>query len=267
MRQVLETTTVNLVSSRQVSRLVREDSRLMLPATFFFDADALIDEIGLEPQIQPIGVEGRLYLESLERYEFALVDDEGTTWQKGDTFFAFLVPERAFEDLDVLSQLLERDILTPRFAACLLMVDYPNPVFSTRRQHLMRYVPDRARLTDGGSDLPSTMVAAIEAAEPNLPLENPEREFLANWRLPEAEWRTAFARRVERYFEALATNANTEEGFDGLVRLADSRRREFRRRPLAEFGLTLPTTNIPKDAPFLEMSEDGTVRDTQRRPT
>jgi hypothetical protein len=267
MRQVLETTTVNLASSRQQSRLVREDSRLILPTTFFFDADALLDEIGLDPQLDPISVAGRLYLESLERYEFALVDDEGTAWQKSDTFFAFLVPEPAFEDLDVLSQLLERDILTPRFAACLLMVDFPNPVFSTRRQHLMRYVPDQARLTDRGSDLPSIVVEAIEAAEPGLPPQSPEKEFLDNWRLTEPEWRAAFEQRIEQYFQALAAKASTEEGFDGFVRLADSRRREFRRRPLAEFGLTLPTTNIPKDAPFLEMREDGTVRDTQRRPT
>lgn len=267
MRQVLETTTVNLASSRQQSRLVREDSRLILPTTFFFDADAILDEIGLDPQLDPISVAGRLYLESLERYEFALVDDGGTAWQKGDTFFAFLVPEPAFEDLDVLSQLLERDILTPRFAACLLMVDFPNPVFSTRRQHLMRYVPDQARLTDRGSDLPSTIVEAIEAAEPGLPPQSPEKEFLDNWRLTEPEWRAAFEQRIEQFFQALAAKASTEEGFDGFVRLADSRRREFRRRPLAEFGLTLPTTNIPKDAPFLEMSEDGTVRETQRRPT
>lgn len=267
MRQVLETTTVNLASSRQQSRLVREDSTLVLPTTFFLDADALLDEITLEPQLEPIGVEGRLYLESLERYDFTLVDEGGTAWQKGDTFFAFLVPEPAFEDLDVLSQLLKRKILTPRFAACLLMVDFPNPVFSTRRQHLMRYVPDQTRLTDGGSDLPLTMVAAIEEAMPDPPPGSPEGEFLANWRLPETEWKAAFERRIERYFEALRARANTEEGFDRWVRLADSRRREFRRRPLAEFGLTLPTTNIPKDAPFLEMSENGTVRETQRRPT
>jgi len=85
--------------------------------------------------------------------------------------------------------------------------------------------------------------------------------------LTEPELRAAFEQRIEQYFQVLAAKASTDEGFDGFVRLADSRRREFRRRPLAEFGLTLPTTNIPKDAPFLEMSEDGTVRETQRRPT
>jgi hypothetical protein len=267
MRQVLETTTINLVSSDQESHLVQEDSQLRLPTSFFFDRDALLNRIDLDPQIDPIGVEGRLYLESLERYDFALVDDWGTLWQKGDTFFAFLVPEPAFEDLDVLSQLLGRNILTARFATCLLMVDFPNPVFSTRRQHLMRYVPDQVRLTGEGSDLPSAMVEAIETADPSPPPGSPEREFLDNWSVPEAEWKATFERRIEQYFQALAAKANTEEGFDGFVRLADSRRREFRARPLAEFGLTLPTTNIPKDEPFLQMTEDGTVVSTPRRTT
>lgn len=261
MRQILETTSVNLVSSDIESHLVQEDTRLRLPITFFLNADALLDRIGLEPDIGNIVVDGRLYRESLRRYDFALQDGE-FRWE-GDTFFAFLVPEPAFEDLDVLSQMLQREILTPRFAASLLMVDFPNPVFSPRRGHLMRYVPDRARLTE--ENLPSLIVSAVEAVEENLPPGSPEEEFLTNWRLP--DWKAAFQKRIEDYFHALAAKAGTAEGFDGFVRLADSRRREFSKRPLAEFQLTLPTTNIPKDAPLLEMSEDGTVQSTSRRPT
>jgi hypothetical protein len=264
MRQILETTSVNLVSSDIESHLVREDTRLQLPITFFLNADALLDRIGLEPDIGTIVVEGGLYLESLRRYDFALQDGE-FRWE-GDTFFAFLVPEPAFEDLDVLSQLLQRKILTPRFAASLLMVDFPNPVFSPRRGHLMNYVPDRARLTEEGSDLPSLIVSAIEAMEENLPPGSPEEEFLTNWRLPTTDWKDAFEKRIEDYFHALAAKAGTPEGFDGFVRLAGSRRREFSKRPLAEFRLTLPTMNIPKDAPLLEMSEDGTVQPTLARP-
>jgi hypothetical protein len=41
--------------------------------------------------------------------------------------------------------------------------------------------------------------------------------------------------------------------------LAESRRREFRRRPLAEFRLTTPVTNIPENAPLLELTVDGRV--------
>jgi hypothetical protein len=258
MRQVLETTTVNLVSSETESHLVLEGIPLQLPLTFFLSSDALLNEIGLQPNIAQIGVDGRLYLDSLRHYEFALKN--GNFRQEGDAPFAFLVPEPAFEDLDVLSQLLERKIITPHFAASLLMVDFPNPVFSLRRGQLMRYVPEQAHLLPEGSDLPLRMVSAIEAVEQSLPRESPEHEFLANWRLPEADWKTTYEKRIEDYFIAIRAKVATEEGFDGFVRLADSRRREFSKRPLNEFQLTLPTTNIPEDSPFLEMSEEGTIR-------
>ena len=41
---------------------------------------------------------------------------------------------------------------------------------------------------------------------------------------------------------------------DGWFRLLESRRRRFRRRPLAEFSLTTPRTNIPENAPHLRMN-------------
>ena len=82
----------------------------------------------------------------------------------------------------------------------------------------------------------------------------------SNWSVPAATFERAFESRIESYFAQLTALAATEDGFDGWVRLAESRRREFRRRPLAEFRLTLPTTSIPPDAPPLAMRPDGTVQ-------
>ena len=93
----------------------------------------------------------------------------------------------------------------------------------------------------------------------SLPLASPEREFLDNWRLPEDAWQAAFEARINAYFAQLTEKVQTADGFDGWVRLAEARRREFRQRRLAEFRLTTPTTNIPDDAPFLQMNTDGTV--------
>jgi hypothetical protein len=260
LRQILETTTVNLTSSGQESHLVNDRDFLTLPSTFFLNTEALVDYIGLNPEISPVQVEGRLYRESLRHFDFALQDGSGFR-QPGDTFFAFLVPEVAFEDLDVLNLLLQRRVLSPRFAACLLMVDFPNPVFSPRRKQLMAYVPAIAMLSPTSSDLETRFVAAIEAAVERtvLPQESPEQEFLAFLRLPDTDWQRVFAQRIEGYFAALTVRARTQEGFNDFVRLAESRRREFRRRPLAEFRLTIPVTNISLDAPTLQMREDGSV--------
>jgi hypothetical protein len=258
LRQVLETTTINLTSSGQESQLVRDDDLLTLPITFFLNTEALLDYIGLNPQISPVQVEGRLYRESLRRFDVALMDGSGFRLP-GDTFFAFLVPEPAFEDLDVLNLLLQRHVLSPRLAACLLMVDFPNPVFSARRRQLMAYVPATATLGPTGSDLEPRFVAAVEAVAGELPPESPEQEFLTFIRSPGTAWQRVFEQRIEGYFAALVARARTQDGFDDFVRLAESRRREFRRRPLAEFRLTLPVTNISLDAPALRMCEDGSA--------
>jgi len=261
LRQVLETTTVNLASSMQQSAGITNESELTLPPTFFLNTVALLDTLGLAPDIAPIRVPGRLYRAALARYDFALSD--GTSRVPGDTFFAFLVPEPSLEDLDILAQLVRRRLLSERFAACLLMVDFPNPVCSARRARLMPYVPAtiRAAATSGaaglGGVLEASFVAAVEAAaEPG----SSAAEFLAHWRLSATAWRPHFEARIADYFFRLSALARTEVGFDSWVQLAESRRRAFRKRPLAEFRLTTPTTNIPPDAPPLEMVEDGTVR-------
>jgi len=260
MRQVLDTTTVNLASSSQQSDQLDDGSTLVLPPTFFLNVEALLDSIGLAPNIGPIGVPGQLYRRSLERYDFRLTD--GTFSRPGDSFFAFLVPEPAFEDLNVLALLLKERIIGRRFAACLLMVDFPNPVFSERRHRLLAYVPPAAMRVDGAAadptDLEARFVAAVEASTPEPG--SAEDEFLANWSVPATTFERAFESRIESYFAQLTALAATEDGFDGWVRLAESRRREFRRRPLAEFRLTLPTTSIPPDAPPLAMRPDGTVQ-------
>lgn len=77
--------------------------------------------------------------------------------------------------------------------------------------------------------------------------------------LGESDRRAASAARIEDYITAIHGRISTAEGFADYVRLAESRRREFKRLRLNEFALTLPVTNIPLDAPLLQMNEDGTV--------
>nr|QKW93936.1 hypothetical protein [Vitiosangium cumulatum] len=257
MRQVLETTTVNLVTSKKESRRITPDEPVPLPASFFLNTDALLNQVMLPADPLPPSVPGRLYLEALRRYDVAL--DDGTTRIPGDAHFAFPVPEAAFEDVDVLNQLLQQRILSRRFAACLLMVDFPNPVYSPRRAALMRHVPPTAkRRADGSHDLEDSMLASVTAAAGALPADSPERELLDLWST--TDWERAFSQRLEAYFQALQTRLESPEGYDAIFRLAESRRREFRMLPLNEFRLTVPVSNIPASDPPLEMLPDGGVR-------
>ncbi len=259
LRHLFETTTVNLIASGEQSRSITDQSTVKLPITFFLNSDVLFDLLELEPDIEVPSVSGEFYRKSLATFEFKLqtVDFE----QPGDTHFAFIVPEAAFEDNHVVAELLKQSVISARFVACILMIDFANPVTSLNREQLLKYVPDRIAIRDGVFDLEAQFIANLEAAitetdksDPALP----EQQFLSHWNLGDA-WKQAFESRIEAYFQAIQQRLRTQQGYDEYVRLAESRRREFRRRPLSEFDLTIPFTNIPADAPLLQMFEDGRV--------
>ncbi len=254
MRHVLETTTVNLTSSVAENGQLAGLDRFSLPLTFFFNSDALLNLLGLEPDIRVPQVDAGLYGECLTKFAVEVTD--GSFRFPGDTHFVFVVPEPAFEDLSVLELLLFSGVISRKLAVCLLMVDFPNPVFSRRRAGLMKYVP--ASAATGQGDL-AEFVAAVERASEELPPGSPEAEFLTNWRLPNDQWQRAFEKRIEEYIASVGERLKSPTAFPDIFRLAESRRREFRKRPLAEFRLTTPVTNIPESAALLEFSADGRV--------
>lgn len=260
-RQVLSTTTVNLAASPEASSQLKAGDRFVLPFTLFVDIDGLINELDLLDDLDPIEVDGAAYLAALAKFDVALRDDESGFVQSGDAFFACVVPERAFEDQVVLHALLSKGdgskrVLSDRLAACMLMVDFSNPVFAARREALLKYVPAAATLGNPKS-LEEAFVSAVTIAA--MPAGSPEAEFLANWAIPDDQWRKVFAQRIRDYMAA-ATLAVADR-FNDIFRLIDSRRREFRRRPLAEFSLTVPSSNIARDAPFVEIGIDARIRD------
>ncbi|ADB14976.1 hypothetical protein Psta_0283 [Pirellula staleyi DSM 6068] len=259
LRHLFETTTVNLIASGEQSRSITDQSSVKLPITFFLNSDVLFDLLELEPEIVVPSVAGEFYRESLRTFEFKLQTNNFE--QPGDTHFAFIVPEAAFEDNLVVAELLKQSVVSARFVACVLMVDFANPISSSSRELLLKYIPDRMAIRDGVLDLEAQFIANVEAAisetDESDPA-SPEQQFLSHWNLGDA-WKQAFESRVEAYFQAIQQRLGTQHGYDDYIRLAESRRREFRRRPLSEFDLTLPVTNIPADAPLLQMFEDGRV--------
>lgn len=256
MRQVLTTTTVNIVSAPEPAA-GPTDEPIRIPRSFFFNVRALSDLVGLQPQFQPPRVTRGRYLESARRLGLHLADPRQGFRREGDVFFAWATPEPAFEDLNLLARLLEAGVLSRRFAACLLMVDFCNPIGSARRESLMRHVPGSAATT-GEEGLEARMVRSLEAAGEQRP-QSPEAEFLEGWRQPDETWTQIFETCIATFMAAVAARLADDAGLDDLMTLADARRREFRGRPLAEFGLTLPRLDTPPDAPLLRLEPDGRV--------
>ncbi|MDX6691392.1 MAG: hypothetical protein QOG15_2849 [Solirubrobacteraceae bacterium] len=251
LRQVVESQTVNLICSSTESRLAQTaQSPVALPQTFFVDSEALTEILGL-PAPPAITVSSELYRSTLERFEFRRAAPGFE--RAGDTRFAFVVPERAFEDTSAVREATKSGLISERLAACLLMVDFPNPVFSARRASLLAHasdVPD-AQFSQATAD------AILAAAQPS-PQGSPEREFAERWDAGE-DWKSAFTPLLEDYYATLRPRAETQDGFDDYTRLAQSRRARLREMPIFENKLLLPESNLP--AQQLEMRPDGTVRE------
>jgi hypothetical protein len=262
LRPLFDTTTVNLASSNVLSR--SDTTQLGLPMNFFVNADALGDILQLPTLLSvPVPqIRRDLYAASLARFDFRLaagpVCDATTFCLKGDTHFAFFVPVPSLGDINWIRELINRNVVTRHFVLSVLMVDFPNPVYSGPRRDLLRYVPSTATVQDGRSDLPEKTADAIVLAAATLPPESPEARFAANWARPPDQLRADADAIVRNYLEAVRNRLATQSGFDDYTRLAQSRRERFASTPLREqFPFLLPGTNIP--AASLRMNADGTV--------
>jgi hypothetical protein len=262
-RQILESTSANLVSTHSTwSSVVAGNANLDdIPATFFCDVDGLVGPgtLGVNPPAFPMS--GPRYVALTRTYGLRVKSrpNEGNVDFEGDVPFAFTVPERSEEDQLVVRVLVDRDVASSRLIACMLMVDFPNPVASTRRARLSRYLPNR--LTLGLiPPLDDAFVQAVTVAAPNTSATSPEREFLANWALGPGAWQATFVDRLETFFDAIVQQLGSDAGSDAIFRLGESRRRQFRKRPLAEFGLSLAqATLIAEKTKPLFMNETARV--------
>jgi hypothetical protein len=265
LEQVLTTLTVNLGSSKtsSVAAAIGAVQEVDLPETFFVDSAAL-EVLGLASPPQPF-VSSSIYAESLETFEVRLTDDRQFE-RPGDTHFAFVVPERAFEDTDTLREAIERGIVSRRLAACLLMVDFPNPIFSQKRKRLLdlKYVPNTA--FGEGDDFSQDVADAIRASAAATQLGTPEHEFAQLWDAGE-DFEALFNALLQDYYTAFAQRLTTQEGFDSYMRLAESRRNIVKgtppdfddRMPIVESPLLFSRTNIPPRERI--MLADGTVEE------
>jgi hypothetical protein len=160
------------------------------------------------------------------------------------------VPERAFEDVAVVGEAIHVGLLTPRFAASLLMTDFANPTFSQPRAALMAHVPATAAVEAGQSRFSDEMADAIVAAADSTPEGSPEREFAERWAAGDA-WKEAFNSLLDDYYAALQQTLSDQDSFNAVFRLAEARRAHvhgsdrFKRMPIAEFSLLFAQTNVP----------------------
>ena len=257
MRNVFSATTVNLVTSTVQSSLVDDDTDIDLPPGFFFNQDALFGSAGLDPtQLLVPKIKGNLYKQAARAVDLH-VEDGGVRVADGDVFFAFCVPEAAFEDSQVLQELASREILSRRFAAATAMTDFPNPIESRDREALLKHVPEECQIVNGVPSLEEDIVRSIRTLVAKQPASIPEVQFLKVYDDP--NWQSESLQTLAEYLVSVKTVIESPQGIVDIFRLAESRRRQFRKRKLFEFDLTVPRTSLPADMPALKMLPTGAV--------
>lgn len=256
LRQLLLTDTVNLHSSETPASEIKAFGGVGLPPTFIVDSDTLGGVLGLRTP-PPVKVPSNIYTKALQTFDVQLTDGKRFN-RPGDTHFCFVVPERAFEDVETIREAVRVGLFGERFAASLLMVDFANPVFSSRRAKLLEHAPTSARVRNGKSGFAAAMVKRILAVAEGAPENSPEREFAERWQAG-AKWRSEFNRLLAGYHAGIERTISIQAGFDAVFRVAETRRNDVRgRTPLVESPLLFATTNIPPGT-RMRMRVDGTA--------
>ena len=255
MRQVVSETTVNLVTSQTASARLAPAVMVRPPLSFFINRDVLFDALDVtpdDPKAADIDIKAEHWLNCLARYDVHRADE--TTRIEGEGPFAFMVPEAAFEDTDLTMALLDAGRLSRRLLISLSMTDFPNPVFSERRNSLLRHVPTTVKGPDLAQAFEDAFLKSVSAAAGG----GAEQEFLGWWNQKDLE--SAASAALTSYFAALKTAMSDPAAVDDWFRIAEFRRRRFSSRKLNEFALTIPLSNIPEDAPEVVMGINGRAR-------
>jgi len=237
VRQLAWTTSVNLVSSGILAGELPSVDALDLPAEFFLDVDGFsavaeaLDGGGLLPDVE-FSISSASYRKALIDLDVRVEAQPGGPSVPGDTDFAFVVPARAFEDSFVLEHLIASEVISPRLALCLLMVDFCNPVFSPDRGALLDLFPEVIEAGDRGAALDASVLDRARLAADTAPA----ARLLALW--DDGDLLGTARRELADFVRAVKTRLTTDEGCADLLRLADSRRAAFRGRSLNEFRHT-----------------------------
>ncbi|MFL5588923.1 MAG: hypothetical protein ACJ8DI_14900 [Ktedonobacteraceae bacterium] len=288
LERLIGNTTVNFGSSLQKSE--NPGGAVSFPNDFFvYDSFFRSLNVGLTYDFPPsIKFSPEVYAKFLTDHKFKLVQcaladnkqgcsDTESYHVPGSTFFAGFVPVPSIDDTTVLQALLfssgigdpkrSVELLSKKFIVSVLMVDFPNPVFSAVRSSLQKYANalNSASITNGKSNIPELFAAKVQAVGmppcKNNPIDacSAEQQFLYYWE--DDAWQSKAETAIGDYLKAVATRIQQPSGAQDYLRLSVSRHLEFASTPiiqnLFEFSLLSPQNDIP--ASFLRMKTDGSV--------
>lgn len=206
------TTTLNIVTSAEQSESVAT-TPISLPVSFFIDQRGLLD-VGTLFCPRMLSLAGAItvpradYRTIRQRLGFRLEQPGNYTLAPGDTHFAFAAPEVPRVDFERISQLVASGLISRQAATNLMLVDFPNPVYSPVRAALWQAWQSQALQVTAGAPLDDalqTFFAAVATA-PTTPavVRNEAEAFLARAALDGPAFRAQACTLVDLYLEAVA---------------------------------------------------------------
>lgn len=259
LRQLVQTTSVNLVASDRVFSEVAAGIKVNVPPAILLNIEAwtrLLDPLTIRGRVQ---IDGGHLLQAIDDLGIALEDPAGGFRQPGEAFFALACPAPAYEDLSTVFALIDREVLSAGLVRAILAVDFSNPIQSSRRSGLLRHMPKAGGLGTGTGSCEALIRDAF-AAEASARKDSDEARVL-DWLATgdDAAQRARIGAEIAAYYDAAKQLMQTEQGVRDLMRLVVSRRRYFRTLGVSEFALTLPGDLLPPDAAPVMMAPDATI--------
>jgi hypothetical protein len=179
LNRLINTTTVNFESDDPSAH----DATLVgVPKDFFIFFSALtMQQISLAFTVPELNITRSMHDAFVAQHKFTLqkINSHFVYQQPGTTFFTFFVPVPAYEDQIAIQQLIDQQVIDANFAASVLLVDFPNPLFSAQRSSLMKYANQisTAQVLASGSpnpnSVPAQFTALVAAAAQSQPSCNP----------------------------------------------------------------------------------------------
>lgn len=259
------TTTVNLVSSQEQSESVGNEP-IGLPVSFFIDQRGLFDvgELFCDSMLslsQNLAVPRSEYRRALRDLGFRLTQPGTFEKRPGDTFFAFFASEVPRVDFDLIAQAVRAGLVSRRTAVDLMLVDLPNPVYSTIRAALYERVraaspADEQVAVDELVD--EVFRAAAEDASLDAATRREASSFLSRQSTLDDAWEAAGCAVVDDYLGAVVQRFERGE-YQPYFELLASRYEALRasdHAALIESHILLPQTNPYSN---LTMRADGSV--------
>ncbi|MBW4631246.1 MAG: hypothetical protein KME30_04895 [Iphinoe sp. HA4291-MV1] len=285
LRYLTTNTTVNFKSTDVQSKGWNTSPKNLditgVPPNDTFLSDTLLQTtLGLDYSTLSVRLPRDDYDAYLKKYDFKLVGtkeffrtSEKAYEYPGATYFAFYVPQIAAEDIYVTQKLLQSKVVTDKFVAALLMVDFKNPLFSEKRASLQKYAKEitTGTIANRVSSVPTDFAAKIKETgaqacnAKDFDACTAEEQFLYTWELPKEQWKQLTAKRLQDYVDSVA-NLETGERLDYLMRWSVKQRDRFiSTRPFCAFyesRLMFPETSLSEvpecpEVPTINLDDGG----------